>query len=97
VTDLPQQDAWLASAEAIGLAALEQDLDPDAMARMMAESPPPAGDTAPGTLASSCSWWTDGAPRVPAGSFTTPQLPSGAIFARMIDSTDHHDIAAPRS
>ncbi len=99
VSDTALPDGWLATAQAAGLAALELDLDPDGMTRMLTDAPPP--DVFPPMVLhpaeTTCSWWTEGAPRVPAWSFATPALPGSTVFARMIDSTDHPDIAAPGS
>jgi len=81
--------AWLDQAEAVGLAALEHDLDPDALeTQLKACNPAQANIVPPPALSSaSCTWWTQGAPRVPATRFASPGLPMGEEFARMLDAT----------
>jgi type VI secretion system protein ImpM len=82
---------WLDRAAAAGIAALEHDLEPQALAnRLELALPPeaarlqPPADPRPGA----CLWWTEGAPRVPAGHFASPGLPDCATFTRMIDTLD---------
>ena len=61
--DPPQAGAWLAVAEPAGLAALEEELAPDALARRLAVS-----DAAPVAIPAAVrggGWWTEGSPFVP--------------------------------
>jgi type VI secretion system protein ImpM len=79
---------WIDQAEEAGIAALEDDLDPEALtARLTPSQPAERGDSA-ARATGSCRWWTDGAPRVPATTFTTAGLPDAATFARMLDARD---------
>jgi type VI secretion system protein ImpM len=82
--------AWLEQAEAAGLAALEQDLEPDALiAALQAEtntSEAIPGDPASQAPLGACAWWTSGSPRVPAAAFATRALPDAALFTRMLDA-----------
>lgn len=76
---------WLAVAEAAGIAALEADLDPEAIAERLRASPS-AADTIATAPLGRCAWWTAGAPLVPATAFATDALPDAAVFARMLDA-----------
>ena len=83
---LPAHPAdWLATAEAIGLDALQADLAPDELMRRLATPLPPQPDAAenlpPGALA---HWWTDGSPFVPATRLALTALPDIATFAAML-------------
>lgn len=78
--------AWLASAETAGLAALQDDLDPDALVAAMAH--PAAAALALPDLGAVhdgyALWWTEGSPFVPACCRVLGGLPDGADFTGMI-------------
>jgi type VI secretion system protein ImpM len=92
----PGATAWLDQAEHAGLAALEQDAAPEQLAAMLPELDLPA----PATAASGSLWWTDGAPRVPAGRIALLGMPDAATYATMLDAqrprTDAADTWAGR-
>ena len=77
-------DEWLGAAQDAGLDALEDKIDPDALAIRLAEignAPlPPVG-------AGASRWWTEGSPRVPATTLTAEGLPGGTAFAAMLDAS----------
>ena len=78
---------WLDRAAASGIAALEHDLDPEALAARLELPAAESGPAAPADADSTrCLWWTEGGPRVPATVFTTPSLPDAAGFTRMLDA-----------
>jgi type VI secretion system protein ImpM len=79
--------AWLDGAEALGRAALEEDLPPEAIATGLAALP--ASDAAAGADAP-CLCWTEGAPRVPPCRLAAPALPPAADFAAMLDAGQPH-------
>jgi len=73
---------WLDAAEAAGIEAVTEDLDPDTLAGRV---PPPDTEGAQwGRPAGGCAWSTEGAPLVPARAFATVALPDAAMFARML-------------
>lgn len=83
-------EAWLAAAEAAGLAALAEDLSPEAVAARL-QCPLPSGRVPlPPLLLLAAEgeglWWTAGAPRVPAGGFALGGLPDPRRFAGMLDA-----------
>ncbi len=91
-TELRRTDSigWLDRAEAAGIAAIERDLDPDALTERL--RPAPGESVAAESVAAdipdgNCSWWTEGAPRVKAEAFATDRLPGAALFARMLDAS----------
>jgi type VI secretion system protein ImpM len=73
--------SWLDGAEAIGLAALEEDLTPDAISSRLQELPVglDEGETSFGTI-----WWTQGAPAVAASNRRYDAMPSREAFAAML-------------
>ncbi len=73
--------AWLDHAEAAALAALADDLTPDALLARLLTLPPPGGRSAGKNI----RFWTAGAPRVTAADFEVAFLPDGDCFSRMID------------
>jgi type VI secretion system protein ImpM len=81
---------FLAAAESAGRAAMENDLAPNELgARLAAAAAAPSAD--PGTDPSLCPlegalWWTEGAPRVAAGVFTSAALPDENTFSVMLNS-----------
>jgi type VI secretion system protein ImpM len=87
LSDRPLPESWLDHAETAGLAAIEQDLDPDALQHLLLLAPPDP-DSLFAAPPGRCQWWTQGAPRVPATEFTTTALPDAACFARMLDSSE---------
>jgi type VI secretion system protein ImpM len=69
---------WLDSAEVLGRGALDEDTSPE---RLM----PPAFPPSPGyTDETTCTWWTDGGPRVKATHLSLSTLPDAACFATML-------------
>ena len=83
---LPAHPAdWLATAETIGLDAVQADLAPDALIRRLAANPAPhAAPAAPATDPALAHWWTDGSPFVPATRLALTALPDIATFAAML-------------
>lgn len=81
---------WLGRAEAAGRAALAEDLTPEGVtARLMlpADAPAMSDEPEPPAAAPDCGlWWTEGSPRVPAGSFALAALPDAARFVAMLDA-----------
>ncbi len=78
----PADDAaWREAAEAAGLAALASDMTPEELASRLAAAPSPGEGTEPPGPA---RWWTDGAPRVPAGSLALDRLPEPECLAGML-------------
>jgi type VI secretion system protein ImpM len=77
-------DAWLDRCEAAGRAALEQDLDPEALKAMLG-APDFASSGAPVRMA---EWWTEGSPRVGPTRRTMAGLPEAAVYARMLGLAD---------
>lgn len=82
VTRQPTVTGWLDRCEAAGRAALEQDAGPDRLSAML--DVPDLGKAA--TKLSHSLWWTDGAPLVPATSFTCEGMPDAATYAKMLDA-----------
>jgi type VI secretion system protein ImpM len=70
---------WLAAAEAAGLAALERDATLAEILAGLPTEPPPFGASEADAL-----WWTDGGPRVAAGTLRLPTLPEAGRFATML-------------
>jgi type VI secretion system protein ImpM len=79
-------DDWLDRCEEAGRAALEQDLDPDAVMAML-RVPDPQPTRAPVEHA---EWWTEGSKRVGPGRLTMAGLPDAAAFARMLGLDAEH-------
>ncbi|HVC60413.1 MAG TPA: type VI secretion system-associated protein TagF [Acetobacteraceae bacterium] len=85
--------AWLDGCEAAGRAALEQDAGPERLGAMLGvpwvDAPCAADDAAPRTDSGSArsTWWTDGAPRVPATRFVLTGLPDAFVYATMLGAT----------
>jgi type VI secretion system protein ImpM len=79
---------FLAAAEAAGLAALAEDLTPDALAQLVAAAARAQGGELPAALATlpdrGSLWWTEGAPRVPPCALQHDSLPAAAAFAAML-------------
>lgn len=71
-------DAWLDAAEALGRAALEQDMTPEQIVQSL---PAPAVGA---VAAASGAWWTEGGPLVPPQRLALSGLPDAARFAAMI-------------
>lgn len=84
VGDVPSAEdpAWFDAAEAIGRAAVEHDVDPAELAPQLAALTFEPAFPGPGAR-----FWTEGAPRVPAGIFEWPALPEAAGFLAMVDTT----------
>lgn len=79
---------FLEAAEAAGIAALTDDIDPEALIGRLRLAPPDGAISQAASIpGGGCVWWTDGSPLVPATAFTTPGLPDGVRFARMLDDT----------
>jgi hypothetical protein len=80
---------FLAAAEDAGRDALEKEVSPaELAARLAAAAFAPSAD--PGTDPSLCPlegglWWTEGAPRVPAGVFASIALPNENTFSAMLN------------
>jgi type VI secretion system protein ImpM len=70
--------SWLDECEALGRAALDDDVSPEALTVGL---PPIAGGTGHGLDG---TWWTEGGPRVAAICFTLSTLPTPAQFAAML-------------
>lgn len=86
---LDQGGDFLARAEAAGLAALQDDLLPEALADALA-----ASAATPLLLpedADAGAWWTDGSPRLQARSWRAASLPPVANFADMLCSYEELD------
>jgi type VI secretion system protein ImpM len=75
---------WFALAEAAGLAALDEDLEPEALAALL-----PAAVLDSAEVSGSC-WWTEGAPRVAPCKHRFEALPASDNFTRML--ADKFDI-----
>ncbi len=83
---LEQGGQFLARAEAAGLAALQDDLLPDALAEALA-----LDTVAPLLLpdeAGAGVWWTNGSPRLEPQSWRTASLPGAIDFADMLCSRE---------
>lgn len=78
------EEAWLDAAEDAGRTALESDIGPDELFALL--PPPVAARPWPRAV----EWWTEGAPRVPAGRRAAAVLPDGDVFALMLDSGADH-------
>ena len=78
----------LDAAECAGRKAVEQELAPDQLAADLAAVAPPADPAADPLLCplSGGLWWTQGAPRVPAGVFASTGLPDENTFSTMLVS-----------
>jgi len=73
-------DAWLNSCEDAGRAALDQDLEPDAIKAMLSLPDLPSSDTPAGET----EWWTEGSVRLGPARWTLPGMPDTAGFLEMI-------------
>ncbi|MDO9708751.1 type VI secretion system-associated protein TagF [Paracraurococcus lichenis] len=77
--------AWLDALEAAGVAAVTEDVAPDALAARLA---PLAGEAPRACLEGMTgAWWTAGAPRVAPRRFGAAALPEVAAFAAMLSDT----------
>lgn len=92
--DLGPVEAWLARAEAAGLAALGEELEPAALQERLgaeATAVPPEPSAALPDLApladGQAIWWTEGSPFVPPGLRAFPALPDVDAFMTMLDAT----------
>lgn len=74
-------EAWLDRCEDAGIAALEQDMPPDAIAAMT--GPLHERDRA-ASLCYENIWWTQGSPRVPESRLSLPGLPDVATYSTML-------------
>jgi len=75
---------WLATAEAAGIAAVTEDIGPEALMERL-----PAPDMAEQEWqvpAGTCAWRTEGSPKVLPSAFATGGLPDSARFALMLRS-----------
>ncbi len=79
----PAASAWLDRCEAAGRAALDEDAEPDRLSKMIGQHEP-IPDEADGAPAAQSQWWSDGAPRVPAGHLSLRGLPDPATYATML-------------
>ena len=83
-------EAWLDRCEDAGLAALEQDIAPDAIIEMI--GPPPDAlrqSDRTAVLSGGTHWWTEGAPRVAATRLSLWGLPDAATYMSMLaDGTE---------
>ena len=85
---------FLDEAERAGLAALEQDLPPEALGeRIAAALSGPVGDSGAPMDDGMAAWWTDGSPLVPASVLSIAGLPDTERFTSMI--AGHQDTAWP--
>lgn len=75
------QAGWLAAAEEAGLRALQEDLPPEEIARLLAS---PAETVAAADAVEVAFWWTEGSPFVPAVRLALAGLPDSAGFAAML-------------
>jgi type VI secretion system protein ImpM len=82
---LPASLGWLLQAEAAGIDAVADDMEPDILAERLRQ-PDMAGPQWHKPRGS-CAWWTEGSPRVAAVEFVTEALPGAALFARMLQDT----------
>ena len=73
-------EEWLQSVEEAGRTALEGDMPPAVLSADLERIGPPTGDPA-GPLA---TWWTEGAPRVPASMLTLATMPPAGQFSTML-------------
>jgi type VI secretion system protein ImpM len=89
---LKEGGGFLDVAEAAGLDVLASDIEPDEIAaRLSAESwiePKEVGVSFDPLHDAGAIWWTDGAPRVPAGLFVTSALPDEKDFPGMLLADD---------
>ena len=77
--------ASLPRRERAGLAALEDDIPPEALAgRITAALNGPAGVSGAPDDDGRAAWWTDGSPLVAPQTVSAPALPSPAQFTAMI-------------
>ena len=76
-------DTWLDRCEAAGLAALDEDLSPEAIAARLNDDAlrdcDGLADASPST-----HWWTAGAPRVAATRISLQGMPDATTYARML-------------
>jgi type VI secretion system protein ImpM len=81
---------FLDAAEAAGLDALVSDTEPDVIAARLAAAawgaPEDAGAPPDLRRRTGAVWWTDGAPRVPAGTLATGALPDAFEFVGMVQA-----------
>ena len=75
-------EAFLDTAEAAGLAALADDMAPDALALRVGDA---YADMPPDEPQNDAVWWTQGGPRVAACTRRTSGLAEGDSYAAMID------------
>ena len=73
-------DAWLDAAEESGRTVLEAGTEPGDLTTRISRIPAPDGED----TVSQALWWTDGAPRVAAGSLTLASLPVPGQFTAML-------------
>jgi type VI secretion system protein ImpM len=73
-------EAWLDRCEEAGLAALEQDLDPDRVRAMLGV--PVLDESGPSVIIS--EWWTEGSPRLQPTRMALRSLPDAAAYAGML-------------
>ncbi len=76
--------AFLDIAEQAGLAAIAEDLEPDAVIAAL-HAPLAAAEIDLHPPATGSLWWTAGAPRRAAGALQLPGLPEAGTFATMLD------------
>ncbi len=77
-------DGFLDAAEAAGLAALADDMAPDALSGRVGDA---YEDDMPDAAPSEAVWWTQGGPRVAACTRRTSGLAEGDAYAAMIDES----------
>jgi len=90
---------WLDRCETAGRAALERDAEPDTILAILGvpalsmrhcpnvsdvPDPPVAAAASPCFPDKRTEWWSDGAPRVPAGTMTLNGLPDQKVYAEML-------------
>ena len=81
-------EAWLARCEDAGLAALEHDTAPDAIAALIGQPDVALHDRDRGGSASCDSiWWTEGAPRVSPARLIFRGMPDVAAYTAMLGDT----------
>jgi type VI secretion system protein ImpM len=81
---------FLFAAEQAGLAAVESDLGPEALAARIvaaaAAAPADPGIDPTAYPNGNALWWTEGSPRVPRCAFASDALPDEATFVKMLDA-----------
>ena len=78
---LARHGGFLDAAEAIGLAAVEQDVTPEQLATAIATA---AGPGTPMAEPRAATWWTNGGTRVAPARRSFAAMPDGAAFAAML-------------